>query len=128
MIGSIFFGSWRVSDSGLLNMSGMDSYLSTLFRTFSIYISGASNQFPALYGDGVFPQLPTIVARMRRSGREEERMIATRMASVRQSNEHIFAIHKNIFHLFNQPEQFRLLYSGVFSCKLIFPLMIGQFR
>ena len=28
MIGSIFVASWRVSDSGLLNMSGLDTYLS----------------------------------------------------------------------------------------------------
>ena len=32
MFGSIYVGSWRVSDSGLLNMSGLDSYLSNLFN------------------------------------------------------------------------------------------------
>ena len=29
-IGSAYVGAWRVSDTGLLNMSGLDSYLSGL--------------------------------------------------------------------------------------------------
>ena len=51
MIGSLFLGSWRESDSGLLNMSGLDTYLSNLFREHNMEMPKAEYQFPAIYGD-----------------------------------------------------------------------------
>ena len=36
MFGSIYLASLRVSDTGLLNMSGLDNYLSNLFRELNI--------------------------------------------------------------------------------------------
>ena len=41
MIGSVYVGSWRESDSGLLNMSGLDSYLSDLFREYDMHLPDA---------------------------------------------------------------------------------------
>ena len=81
MFGSVFIGSIRVSDSGLLNMSGLDTYLSSLFREFNMNIELAYNQFPALYGDGIFPQLSTIVARYSNATGDDDRL-NIRMASV----------------------------------------------
>ena len=51
MFGSIYLTSLRVSDTGLLNMSGLDSYLSNLFQELNIRMVDAFDQFPALYGD-----------------------------------------------------------------------------
>ena len=64
MIGSLYLGSWRTNDSGLLNMSGLDAHLSDIFRELRMELPpGAGNQFPAVYGDGIFPWLSTVVAR-----------------------------------------------------------------
>ena len=93
IFGSIYLASLRVSDSGLLNMSGLDNYLCSLFRDLNIRMVSAFDQFPALYGDGIFPQLATIVARYSSPDANEQR-INVRLASVRQSIEHIFALHK----------------------------------
>ena len=43
MFGSVFIGALRVSDAGLLNMSGLDTYLSALFCEFDMHIVGAYN-------------------------------------------------------------------------------------
>ena len=43
-------------------MSGLDTYLSALFRDNNMQIRDANNQLPAVYADGVFPNLATIVA------------------------------------------------------------------
>ena len=57
MIGSIYIGSWRVSDSGLLNLSGLDQCLTTMFHEEGVMIGGDIPTLPVLYGDGVFPCL-----------------------------------------------------------------------
>ena len=119
MFGSIFIGSWRESDSGLLNMSGLNNYLCGLFEEFGMRLDGASGQFPALYGDGIFPQLAAIVARYRIAG-VMERAINRRMASIRQSIEHMFGCHHTMFRLFNDADRFRLLVQGVEVSRLVF--------
>ena len=84
-------------------------------------ICGASNQFPIVYGDGIFPQLSTIIARYSTLDKNEG-CINTRLTSVRQRIEHIFGFHKNTFTLFLIPDRFCLLISGVESSRLIFNL------
>ena len=61
MIGSVFVGAMRESDTGLLNMSGIDTYLSNLFQEFGSELPGANHHLPAVYGDEIFLQLSTIV-------------------------------------------------------------------
>ena len=63
MVGSVYLGAWRVSDSGLLTMSGLDSYLTSIFNKFNMKLAGTHNQFPAVYGDAIFPQSADIVSR-----------------------------------------------------------------
>ena len=46
--------------------------------------------------------------------------VCRRMSSVRQSVEHVFALHYNMFRLFNDSSRFRLLVNGQESIKLIF--------
>ena len=102
MFGSVHIGHMRVSDAGLMNMSGFDTQL---FCKFSMQMCGASNQFPSFYGDGIFPQLSTIVTRYSIPDKNEDR-INTFLASVRQSIEHILVFHKNTFTLFSNPDRF----------------------
>ena len=96
MIGSCYVGSWRQSEAGMLNMSGLDTYLGSILRELDIDMLGAMGQLPAVYGDGIFPQLPTIVARYT-LGNELEARVNRQLASARQSIKHLFAIHTNIF-------------------------------
>ena len=119
IIGSIFLGSWRVSDSGLLNLSGLNSYLSSLFHENQIIINGTQPSYPVLYHDGVFPTLPTILPRYS-NPTVNERRINTRLANVRQNIEHIFGLHNNLFKLFKYPERFQLLHQGEEAVELIF--------
>ena len=81
-------------------------------------IHDANNQLPAVYGDGVFPQLATIVARYSNATSEQSR-INSQMSSVRQSIEHLFALHRNTFSLFTIPNRLKLLVCGRDVMKLM---------
>ena len=81
-------------------------------------LSAIGNQFPALYGDKIFPQLATIIAHYQLPNDIENR-INRILASVRQSVEHMFCIHANIFELFSIPQCFKLLVYGVQCYKII---------
>ena len=119
MIGSIFLGSWRVSDCGILNLSGLDTYLSSLFHEHDMIIPGNQPSYPVAYGDGIFPILPTILPRYS-SPSVNERRINTRLASARQNIEHIFGLHNNVFKLFKHSERFQLLHQGKEAVELMF--------
>ena len=71
-------------------MSGLYTYLSSLFREFNMNIEQAYNQFPALYGDSVFPQLFS-------NPSSDNDRLNIRMAPVRQSIKHLFALHDQTF-------------------------------
>jgi hypothetical protein len=92
LIGSIYLASWRNSDSGVLNMSGLPDYLQEILRDSElhyIYRNGIERQeLPALYADGIFPQLVTIMARYRNPNELQGR-VNRRLASVRQTIEHL---------------------------------------
>lgn len=111
MFGSIFIGTLSVSDSSVLNMSGLDTYLSSLFYEFHLVIELAYNQFPALYDGGIFLQLSKIVARYGNPNCDEDQM-NTRMASVRESIEHLFTLHDQTFGL-SSFHRLQLLLNGV---------------
>ena len=63
MFGSVYIGPMRVSDNESMNMSDLDTYHSQSFFKFSRHICSARNQFSTVYGDGIFPQLLTVIAR-----------------------------------------------------------------
>lgn len=71
MVGSAYVSTLRISYTGLFNLSGFDSYLISPFTEFNVSLTGACNQFSALYGDGIFPQLAIIVARDSSCGQTE---------------------------------------------------------
>ena len=101
-------------------MSNLDSYLSNLFQEHNMNLPYLGNQLPAVYGNGIFPNLNTIVARMNDGDDVNSVRINRRMASVRQSIEHLFALHHNIFALFHDALRFKLLVSGNEVRKIIF--------
>jgi hypothetical protein len=118
IIGYVYLTSLHRSDAGLLNMSGLDNHLSKLLQGYTL--PGARNQLPpALYADGIFPQLTTIVARYR-SPSQRQGHISICMASFRQCVEHLYSIHFNLFALFRRPEQFQLLVAGIVVYKMMF--------
>ena len=95
MFSSIYLASMRVSDSGLLHMSGLDNYLSSLFCELNITMINKFDQYPAVYGDNIFSQLATIVARYSSPNENEnENRTNVHLSSMRQSIEHIFVLHK----------------------------------
>ena len=118
MIGSAYVWAWRVSDTGLLNISGLDAYFSGILSEFGMQLSGAFNQLPVVYGDGIFPQLSSIVTWYALSNPNEAR-VNRQLASVRQSIKHIFTLHSNIFSLFFIPQRFKLLVHGVECHKMV---------
>ena len=123
MCGSVFIASWQISDAGLLNMSGLDNYLMLLFQEFGFREGNNNSQLPALNGDGIFPQLATIIARRVIQDDDDDNGTSSRinaiMSSARQNIEHLFGLHETIFKLFSQPQQFKLLLSGEEVSKLI---------
>lgn len=105
MVRSIFIAGPRQSDRGLLNMSGLNEYLATLFSDTLITLESDGVEidvYPALYGDCTFPQTPTIVSRWRTPTLEQD-FINRRMASARMAIEHMFGIHRSTFKMFGNP-------------------------
>ena len=60
MIGrSIFICSLRHNDNGVQNLSGLNDYL--VSNLSPLYQNGNNSVYPALYGDGIFATLATIM-------------------------------------------------------------------
>ena len=74
-------------------------------------IEDANNQFLAVYGECVFSQLTTIVARYSNIVVDESR-VTSRMSSIRQSIEYLLALHRNTFSIFTIPNRLKLLVRG----------------
>ena len=102
IIGAVFITELRQNDNGVQNMSGLNNYLVQLFA--GIFIGGL---FPALYGDGIFAVLATILPRFR-NPTPELHLLNVRLASLRECIEHLFADHHVRFQLFDVPHRLRL--------------------
>ena len=61
MFGSVFVAALRHNDNGILNMSGLNSYLCRLWD--GMQIPPSFRYLPALYGDGIFQLLSAIIPR-----------------------------------------------------------------
>ena len=53
LIGCVYIAELRQNDTGVLNMSGLDRYLQSIFRQGVGFLIGGL--FPCLYCDGIFP-------------------------------------------------------------------------
>ena len=89
-----------------------------LMREFSMELPEAFHQFPTLYGDGISPQICSIIARYSLAN-ENGTKVNKRLSSVRQSIEHIFALHHNVFGLFFIPKRFKPLVHGLECRKIV---------
>ena len=107
IIGSVYITELRQNDNGTLNISGLNNYLVQLLRGFLV-----DGLFPALFCDGIFAVLATIVPRFRNPSPELQ-LLNQRLNGMREIIEHIFADHRNRFPLFNVPQHFRLFNHGV---------------
>ena len=98
---------------------GLDTYLSTLFTEFNMELSAIDNQFLAVYGDKIPPQLTTPIAHYQLPS-DNENSVKRLFASVRQSAEHKFSIYTKIFGLFSIPQRFKLLVYGLECYRITF--------
>ncbi len=91
IIGSVFITEMRQNDNGVQNMSGLNNYLLDLLH--GIFIGGL---FPALYCDGIFAVLATILPRFR-NPTNDLHILNMRLASLRECIEHVLGDHRNQF-------------------------------
>ena len=76
MISSLFLSSIRHNDNGLVNLSGLNEYLTTILAPIHQYV------FPALYCDAIYGLLPTLVRRYQ-NPTPQQRIVNRRMSSMR---------------------------------------------
>jgi hypothetical protein len=116
MAGSMFVASLRQNDNALVNMSGLNNYLVGLLEHHRL----ANGAFPSLYGDGIFARLPTIMPRFRNvSTIERLRFINLGMSTLRETVEHLFGFHFNLFKALHDFLRLRLLSTGQQSVQLV---------
>jgi len=118
LFGSIYIASLRNNDNGILNMSQLGSYLQDMFRDNNMILPGG--HLPAVYADGIFARLPCVVPRHRNTHDVQWQRINTRMASLRESIEHVYAHHSNLCRGLHQWERLRLYRTGEDTTKLVF--------
>ena len=107
LIGSVYITDLRQNDNGVQNMSGLNDYLLTLLHGRLL-----GGLLPALYVDGIFAVLPTILPRYR-NPTPPQQLLNRRMASLRQIIEHIFGDHRTRFRIFWAPQYLQIFNQGV---------------
>ena len=68
--------------------------------------------FTALYVDGIFAPRHTIVPRFTGQLTDVQRKFNVRLSGVRCSIENAFALHSNLFHIFDKKKQLKLFNNG----------------
>ena len=117
MIGSIFICSLRHNDNGVQNLSGLNDYLLTLMDP--LYYNQGNPVYPAVYGDGIFSTLATIM-KPYPNPNPEQRIVNTRFSSLRESIEHKFAQVFGLYRILNTQSQHHLFWNGDHVRKLFF--------
>lgn len=108
IIGSVFITELRQNDNGVQNISRLNNYLIDLLG--GCFVSGGL--MPCLYCDGIFATLTTILPQFNNPS-PELHLLKMRLASLRQSIEHVFADHQNRFRIFGVPYYLHLFNQGV---------------
>ena len=113
MIGSVFVASMRHNDNGILNLSGLNEYLIRILPRMN---SGPGpTWFPALWGDGIFHALETVLGRWKRSAGEMFFRLTKLMSSPRIHIEHLFGQEQILWEPLKRPQYFNLGKQGHFS-------------
>ena len=102
IIGSVFITELRQNDNGVQNLSGLNNYILELVA--GIFFGGL---FPCLYGGGIFRVLATILPRFTNPS-PVLHLLNLRLASLRETIEHVFADHRTRFKIFGVPHFFHL--------------------
>ena len=103
IIGFVFIAELRQNDNGVQNTSGLKNYIVELVHGISL-----GGLFPCVYADGIFAVLACILPRFL-NPTPELHLLNVRMASLRESEEHIFADHQVQFKLFEVPHRLHLI-------------------
>ena len=117
MIGSIYICSLRHNDNGVQNLSGLNDYLVSLLNP--IYQQNGNGVYPAVYGDGIFATLATIM-RPFPNPNHYQKIVNTRMASIREDIEHKFAQLFGLFHILRSQSRLNLFHGAAEVRKLFF--------
>ncbi len=107
IIGSVIISELQQNDNGVQNISGLNDYLLQLLQGVSIW-----GMFPALYCDGLYSVLATILHRFW-NPTPELQLLNMRMPSLRECIEHVLADHCNSFQSFSVPRYLHLFNSWV---------------
>ena len=115
MIGSIFICSLRHNDNGVQNLSGLNDYLLSMLQP--LYHNQGNPIYPAVYGDGIFSTLATIM-KPYPNPNHEQRIVNTRLSSLREDIEHKFAQVFGLYHILNTQQQHHLFWNGEHVMKI----------
>ena len=117
MIGSLYICSLRHNDNGVQNLSGLNDYLIHLLNP--LYQTGNQLVYPAVYGDAIFTPLATIM-RPYQNPNDVQRIVNTRMSSLREDIEHKFSQVFNLYQVLRCACRRNLFLNGDFVRKLFF--------
>jgi hypothetical protein len=117
MIGSIYICSLRHNDNGVQNLSGLNDYLFSILSP--LYSRNGNNVYPAVYGDGIFTPLATVM-RPYVQPNHEQKIVNTRMSSLREDIEHKFSQVFNLYQVLRMSWQHFLFWNGDHVRKLFF--------
>jgi hypothetical protein len=117
MIGSIYICSLRQNDNGVLNLSGLNEYLILLLEP--LYWRGQQPVYPAVYGDAIFTNLATIT-RGYPDPNHVQRIVNTRMSSLREDIEHKFSLVFNLYQVLRCSWRFQMFFNGEHIRRLFF--------
>ena len=120
MIGSIFICSLRHNDNGVLNLSGLNEYLIQILDP--LYSNGNQAVYPPVYGDSIFTPVAT-VTRPYLNPNHEQKIVNTRMSSLREDIEHKFSDVFNLYQVLRAACRHHLFWNGDFVRKLFFNCM-----
>ena len=117
MIGSIYICSLRHNDNGVQNLSGLNEYLVQILSP--LYQRGGLQVYPAVYGDGIFTPLATIM-RPFPNPNEEQKIVNTRFSSLREDIEHKFSQVFGLFQVLRASWRHQLFFDAENVRKLFF--------
>lgn len=115
MIGSIYICSLRQNDNGVQNLSGLNDYLISMLQP--LYHRNGNPIFPAVYGDGIFATLATIM-KPYPNPNHEQRIVNTRFSSLREDIEHKFSQVFGLYRILNTQSSHHLFWNGDHVRKL----------